>query len=148
LASTARGSGACAGTSSRSGPALSPTRSGHCSSLLLSEAREPVRPHRASNSIGSQSADGLAVAGTVAPVAAADLVLGMVGMTEAIDAIVMSRLTAKGRNAAWRTPTLSCLPRYAMTPSSHCTPEASAAKAAKIVAEMATPNDAPSDEAI
>ena len=63
-------------------------------------------------------------------------------------ATTISRLNANAMSAAWRTATLSCRPAKVITPSSQRVDPASALSAVKIAAEMATPNDAPSDEAI
>jgi len=74
--------------------------------------------------------------------------LGTLAMMEIIAATTMRRFAANTNKAASRNETLSFLPTNVSIPAIQFTAELSALSAVKIAAEIATPNDAPSDEAI
>ena len=84
----------------------------------------------------------------VASVGSRIVALGTLTMIEIVAATTMRRFAAKAKNAASRNATLSFLPTNVSMPAIQFTDELSVLSAVKIAAEIATPNDAPSDEAI
>ena len=68
-------------------------------------------------------------------------------MIAMIAATTIRRLAPKATNAASRSATLSCLPTKVISPAIQFTDVLSALSAVKMAAEIATPKDAPSDDA-